>query len=50
MKKVAVIITTYKRPINVLKRALLSVKNQTYKEIIINDSEVQNFESLMNIY
>ena len=25
------------------------IKNQTYKEIIINDSEVQNFESLMNI-
>lgn len=40
MKKVAVIITTYKRPINVLKRALLSVKNQTYKDfdcIVVND-------------
>lgn len=44
--KVSAIITTYKRPLDVLKRSLDSVLNQTYKnlEIIIVDDSPENFD------
>lgn len=41
MEKVSVIITTYKRPLKILKRSLDSVINQTYENIeiiIVNDN------------
>ena len=40
MDKVTAVITTYKRPVNMLERALKSVINQTYKNmdiIVVND-------------
>lgn len=44
--KVSAIITTYKRPLDVLKRSLDSVRNQTYEnlEIIIVDDSPESFE------
>ena len=54
MKKVSVIITTFKRPISVVERALVSVINQDYDDIevfIVNDypEDKKNADALIRL-